>query len=109
MNMLAMVGLVFYAVGISASRSFWRLFAPLYAMMLAAQLGSWLPPFTIATSRMVGVSENSTWAAAGIVAVSMPLLAMSLYTTIACFRLGDWIGPTRRPIGERQSQLSLPF
>ena len=109
MNMLAMVGLAFYAFRLNSSRSFWRLFAPAYAIMLAAQLGSWLPSFTIATARMVGVSDHSTWAAAGIVAVSMPLLAMTLYTAIACFRLGDWIGPTRRPVAARQRQLSLPL
>jgi hypothetical protein len=34
---------------------------------------------------------------------------MAVFTAIALFRLGDWIGPTRRPVGERQNQLSLPF
>ena len=34
---------------------------------------------------------------------------MTVYSIIALFRLGDWIGPTRSPVGARQQQLSLPF
>jgi hypothetical protein len=39
----------------------------------------------------------------------LPIAAMAVFTMIALFRLGDWIGPTRRPIGARPQQLSLPI
>jgi hypothetical protein len=109
MNLLAVVGLAFYALRVRASRAFWRVFAPVYAIMVAAQFGSWLPPFTVAVARIMRAAANTPFVAAGVVAATLPLLAMSLFTMIACFRLGDWIGPTRRPVGVRGKQLSLPI
>ena len=108
-NVTAVIGLALYAFNLKATCGFWRLYAPIYAIIIVAQFGLWLPPFTIATARMMSVGGGNAWAVAGILAVTLPLMAMSLYSIIALFRLGDWIGPTRRPVGARQQQLSLPL
>ena len=108
-NFVAVTGLALYALGRTETRSFWRLYAPTYAFIIAFQFGIWMPTFVRATSEVVRADGMNFIIAAGMVTVTLPILATTVYSIVALFRLGDWIGPTRRPVGERQQQLRLPF
>ena len=108
-NVIAVTGLALYAFRLTATRAFWRIYAPVYAIIIAAQFGIWLPPFVQATIRVMSYDGMNFLTGAGMVAVTVPILAMTAYSIIALFRLGDWIGPTRRPVGQRPQQLSLPL
>jgi hypothetical protein len=108
-NTTAVVGLTLYAFRWARGRAFWRYYAPLYALVVVWQLGHGLIYFTRALVGIVKLGTDVPLLLAGAFAVSFPLIAMAVFTAIALFRLGDWIGPTRRPVGERQNQLSLPF
>jgi hypothetical protein len=108
-NLIAVIGLAFYAFQIRQTKAFWRLYAPAYAIVIAAQFGLWMPSFVLATIRIMSSNGTNFLTGAGMVAVTLPILAMTTYSIIALFRLGDWIGPTRGPAGMRQPQLNLPF
>jgi hypothetical protein len=108
-NATAVLGLTFYAFRWTASRAFWRLFAPLYALFLAAQIGATLVPFTRVIAGLAALGKDAPLVILGAIVVLLPVTAMAVFTVIALFRLGDWIGPTRRPLGVRPQQLSLPI
>ena len=108
-NLVAVAGIALYALRRTETREFWRLYAPTYAFIIALQLGIWMPQFIRATSRVMSADGMNFIIGAGMVAVTLPILATTAYSIIALFRLGDWIGPTRRPVGARQKQLSLPL
>jgi hypothetical protein len=108
-NVTAVTGLALYAFQLTGTRAFWRVYAPIYAIIIAAQFGVWMPLFILATAQLMNLQGLSFLSRIGVVAVTLPLLAMTMYCLIALFRLGDWIGPTRRPVGQRPQQLSLPI
>ncbi|MFL6727673.1 MAG: hypothetical protein ACJ8FS_14330 [Sphingomicrobium sp.] len=108
-NVTAVLGLTFYAFRMTASRSFWRVYAPLYATIMAAELGYSLMALTRVIRAIARVGGDTPLVALGAVTVGLPIMAMAVFTLIALLRLGDWIGPTRRPIGTRPGQLSLPI
>jgi hypothetical protein len=108
-NVTAVLGLTFYAFRCTAAAPFWRLFAPAYALFVAAEFGRWLPPFTRVVAAMFRRGGDNSLALVGAVTVTLPLLAMTVFSLIALFRLGDWIGPSRRPVGVRPAQLQLPI
>lgn len=108
-NAVAVLGLVFYAFRCNTSRRFWRLYAPFYAMVLAALIGTSLIPLARVLLAMVALGKATPLVALGALAATVPIWAMVVFTLVALFRLGDWIGPTRRPVGARQQQLSLPL
>jgi len=108
-NVTAALGLVFYAFGYTRSRAFWRLFAPLYALFLAGEVGGSFVGLTQVVTSLLALGKNGPMVILGGIVVLLPIMAMALFTMIALFRLGDWIGPTRRPVGLQQQQLSLPI
>ena len=108
-NVTAVLGLIFYAFRYHRTRAFWRLFAPLYALFLAAQVGGSFVAMTRVVTALLALGKDAPLVVLGGMVVLLPIMAMAVYTTIALFRLGDWIGPTRRPIGVRPQQLSLPI
>lgn len=108
-NVTAVLGLIFYALRYNRTRAFWRLFAPLYAMFLAAEVGGSFVSLTRVVTGLVALGKDAPLVVLGGMVVLLPIMAMAVFTLIALFRLGDWIGPTRRPVGERQLQLSLPL
>jgi hypothetical protein len=108
-NATAILGLSFYAFRMTGTRRFWRLYAPLYAAFIVVQLGSSLVLFSRVMMALLAVGDNAPLMLVGAVTVVLPITAMTVFTLIALFRLGDWIGPTRRPIGLRPQQLSLPI
>ena len=108
-NVTAVLGLIFYALRYNRTRAFWRLCAPLYAMFLAAEVGGSFVSLTRVVTGLVALGKDAPLVVLGGMVVLLPIMAMAVFTLIALFRLGDWIGPTRRPIGERQLQLSLPL
>lgn len=87
------------------SSGFWRVFAPFFALVTAASVGFAIPPIIVVASLLSG----SVMGVLGmLIGLGLPA-AIVTYTIIALLRLGDWIGPTRRPVGERPPQLSLPL
>jgi len=108
-NVTAVLGLTFYALRYDRSRPFWRLFAPLYAMFLAAQFGASFVALTRVVTGLMALGKDAPLVILGGIVVLLPMMAMAVFTVIALFRLGDWIGPTRRPVGVREQQLSLPI
>lgn len=108
-NAIAILGLTFYAFRWDGSRGFWRLYAPIYAMVLAALIGTSLIPLMRVLVAMVALGKATPLVALGALTATVPIWAMVVFTLVALFRLGDWIGPTRRPVGVRQQQLSLPL
>jgi|SRR3954447_13698628 hypothetical protein len=108
-NGTAVIGVVFYTLGITGSRPFWRVYAPLFAMVLAAQFGSGVVSLTRVVARLMVLGKDAPLVILAGVVVLLPMVAMATFTALALFRLGDWIGPTRRPVGLRLKQLSLPI
>ena len=108
-NATAVAGLTLYAFRWNRGLAFWRVYAPLYALLLTWQLGGGLVYFTRALIGILRLGQDVPLLFAGAFAVTFPLIAMAVFTAIALFRLGDWTGPTRQPVGARQQQLSLPF
>ena len=108
-NITAVLGLTFYALRYNRSRGFWRLFAPLYAMFLSAQVGASFVSLTRVVTGLLVLGKDAPLVILGGMVVLLPMIAMAVFTVIALFRLGDWIGPTRRPVGVRPQQLSLPI
>jgi hypothetical protein len=108
-NVTAALGLVFYAFRYNRSRAFWRLFAPLYALFVAGEVGGSFVALTQIVTGLIALGKDAPLAVLGGMVVMLPIAAMAVFTMIALFRLGDWIGPTRRPIGARPQQLSLPI
>jgi len=108
-NVTAVTGLTCYAFRFSVFPNFWRIFAPAYALIIAAQFGKWLPAFSRVMSFMFQRASSTPLSIVGALALTVPILAMTMYTIVALLRLGDWIGPTRRPVGLRPTQLSLPI
>ncbi|MEA3059834.1 MAG: hypothetical protein QOE50_1246 [Sphingomonadales bacterium] len=108
-NVTAVLGLTFYAFRYNHTRGFWRLFAPLYAMFLAAQVGGSFVALTRVVTGLIALGKDAPLVILGGIVVLLPIMAMAVFTVIALFRLGDWIGPTRRPVGASPQQLSLPI
>jgi hypothetical protein len=108
-NVIAVLGLTLYAFRMTAGRGFWRIYAPVYAMIVAAELGYSVMALTRVIVAMMRLGRETPLLAIGAVTVGLPIMAMAVFTLIALFRLGDWTGPSRRPIGERPKQLSFPI
>ena len=108
-NVTAVLGLIFYSLRYNRTRAFWRLFAPLYAMFLAGQVGGSFVALTRVVTGLMALGKDAPLVILGGIVVLLPIMAMAVFTVIALFRLGDWIGPTRRPVGVRPQQLSLPI
>ena len=108
-NSIAVLGIAFYALRLNGARAFWRFYAPLYALIVAAELAYSLIALSRVIELMSRAGAQTPLVAVGAVTVVLPIMAMAVFTLIALLRLGEWIGPTRRPIGARQPQLNLPF
>lgn len=110
-NLTAVVGLTAYAFDFASLRrpNFWRMFTPFYAAFMALLLGQSFPILLRVVAFMLAYGGNSPLVAIGALAVLIPIAAMLVFTFIALLRLGDWIGPTRRPLGQTPAQLSLPI
>jgi hypothetical protein len=108
-NSIAVLGIALYALRMNGSRAFWRVYAPLYTLIVAAELGY----SAIALSRLLfamwRAGPDTPLVALGAVTVGLPIIAMAVFTLIALLRLGDWIGPTKRPLGLPGAQLPLPL
>jgi hypothetical protein len=108
-NATAVLGVTFYALRYTRTRAFWRLFAPLYALFLAGEVGVSFVSLTRVVAGLLALGKDAPLVILGGMVVLLPIMAMAVFTIIALFRLGDWIGPTRRPVGVRPQQLSLPI
>lgn len=106
-NLIAVLGLTFYVFRLNSSRGFWRLYAPVYAMVIAWQVGALVIRFTQLATILFARGQDPVVVLGPAFLVAVPITAMAAYTLAALFRLGDWIGPTRRPVGVRTQQLSL--
>jgi hypothetical protein len=104
-NVVSLAGLCQYAIGWRSERTtlLWRSFAP--AMMLV---------FTVATAFILVPAANvltfaldAPLSAVAVVLILAFTLANMSFIAIAVLRLGDYIGPTRRPLGQKPAQLSL--
>src|SRR5215213_6327801 len=88
LNLTAVLGLALYALRRTGTSNFWRVFAPIYALVLVGQIANAF----IMISRLViakgAFGENGAWVIAAGVFVLLPMLAMTTFTTIALFRLG---------------------
>ncbi len=72
-------------------------------------LGSTILPFSRVLFGLLALGKDAPLLLAGALLVVLPMAAMLVFTTVALLRLGDWTGPTRRPVGLRPAQLSLPI
>src|SRR5438046_10651287 len=89
-NATAVLGLLFYAFRLNSSRAFWRIYAPLYAMIVAAQLGFSLVPLSPTMVALLAMSKGATLVIAAALTAILPLFVMALFTLIALLRVGDW-------------------
>lgn len=108
-NAVAVLGLVLYAFRRNDTRNFWRLFAPVYAAVMAAELGYSATLLGHVLRSMARVGGDTPLVFIGAITIALPIAAMAIFTLIALLRLGDWIGPTRRPFGAVRQQLELPL
>ena len=110
-NLTAIIGLTAYAFGFAFLRrpNFWRIFTPCYGAFMALLIGHSIPAFLRVVTLMAVYGGNTPLVAIGALTVLIPIAAMLVFTFIALLRLGDWIGPTRRALGETPAQLSLPI
>ena len=110
-NLTAVVGLTAYAfdVGVLHRTAFWRLFTPIYGAFMALLIGYSVPSLVKVVALMLVYGGNTPLVAIGALAALIPIAAMLAFTFIALLRLGDWIGPTRRALGQTPAQLNLPI
>lgn len=106
-NSIAVLGIALYALRMNGSRAFWRVFAPVYGLIVAAELAYSVVALSRVLIAMWRVGPDTPLIAIGAVTVGLPIMAMAVFTLIALLRLGDWIGPTRRAVWARQEQLTL--
>ena len=108
-NSIAVLGIVLYALRMNGSRAFWRVYGPLYTLIVAAELGYSLIALSRVLVAMWRSGPDTPLMAIGAVTVGLPIMAMAVFTLIALLRLGDWIGPSKRPLRLRGTQLALPL
>src|SRR3954454_8980378 len=58
-NVTAVLGLIFYAFRYDRTRAFWRLFAPLYALFLAAQVGGSFVALTRVVAGLMALGKDA--------------------------------------------------
>jgi hypothetical protein len=104
--LVAVAGIIAYAFGrqVFATR-FWRLFAPVFCLVTAAQIGAAMP--TIAW--LLYGASGSLPIVLGLLIAFAPVVAMALLTCLALLRQGQLLGPERRPWGRPPEQLALPL
>lgn len=106
-NAIAVLGIVFYTLRMNGARAFWRMYAPFYALIVGCELAYSLFMLTKVLLLMANAGGQTPLVAIGAVTVALPIMAMAVFTLIALLRLGDWIGPTKRPLRGAQLALAL--
>jgi len=106
-NSIAVLGIALYALRMNGSRAFWRVYAPLYGLIVAAELAYSVVALSYVLMAMWRAGPDTPLVAIGAVTVGLPIMAMAVFTLIALLRLGDWTGPTKRPLRLRGTQLAL--
>lgn len=104
-NVLSVAGLCQYAVRWRSPRTtcFWRIFAPAMLLTYTVMIAHFLPP-TVAALR---ASIDAPLAILAVLLTLAIVVANTVLIAIAVLRLGDYLGPTRRPLGQKPAQLSL--
>jgi len=106
-NVVSVLGLCQYSVRWRSTRTtrFWRGFAPfmllVYTVMIARGFS--------ATAHLLGLLADAPLGLLGIFVMLAIVLGTVVMTALAVLRLGDYLGPTRRPLGQKPAQLSLSF
>jgi hypothetical protein len=104
-NVLSIAGLAQYAVRWRSPRAtrFWRCFGPImlltYTLMISRGLSAMV--------RLFGLLADAPLGMLGALLAFGILVANTVMIAIAVLRLGDHLGPTRRPLGQKPAQLSL--
>ena len=104
-NLVSVAGVCQYAVRWRSPRTmrFWRSFAPIMLLTYTFMIARGLP----ATARLLSLLGDAPLGLLGVLLIFGVVLASTIAISIAVLRLGDYLGPTRRPLGQRPAQLSL--
>jgi|GEM_PF-2747561 len=106
LNLVAVSGVVAYAFRQRLGPvGFWRAFAPFFCLVSAGEIGRVLPIIV----RLIALTQGSMVMVLGMLFVIVPVLAMAFFTCLALLRQAELLGPSRRPLGRKPDQLSLPL
>jgi len=107
LDLLSVAGLWQYAVRWRSPRTtrFWRVLAPIIAIAFTAMIARGYP----ALAKVLALLDDAPLQMLGVFAGLGLVLVPTAFTVLAVLRLGDYLGPTRRPLGEKPAQLSLSF
>jgi hypothetical protein len=106
-GVVSVAGLCQYAVRWRSARTtaFWRGFAPVMLVTWTILLARTFP----ATANVFALLGDAPVQMVGVLLVLGAVFVPTAFIAIAVLRLGDYLGPTRRPLGHRPAQLSLDF
>ena len=62
-----------------------------------------------ATANVLALSGNAPLRVFGVFLMLAIMLVPTAFMALAVLRLGDYLGPTRRPLGRKPAQLSFSF
>ena len=104
-SIVSVAGLCQYAVRWRSPRTatFWRGFAPVMLVTWTFLLSRTYP----ATAKVLALSSDAPLRMIGVILVLGVVIVPTAFIAIAVLRLGDYLGPTRRPLGRKPAQLSL--
>ena len=106
-NVVSVAGLCQYAVRWRSPRTtrFWRGFGPVMLLTFTVMIAQFLPP----TAQVLRTAADAPLAIVAVALMFGIVVANTALIAIAVLRLGDYLGPARRPLGRRPAQLSLSF
>ncbi|MDQ3143379.1 MAG: hypothetical protein M3Q57_00680 [Pseudomonadota bacterium] len=104
-SLVSVAGLCQYAVRWRSPRTttFWRGFAPVMLITWTILLARTYP----AAAKVLALSGDAPLRILGVLLVFGVVFVPTAFMAIAVLRLGDYLGPTRRPLGQKPAQLSL--
>ncbi|MCY7339471.1 MAG: hypothetical protein LH465_05900 [Sphingomonas bacterium] len=104
-NVLSLVGLCQFAVRWRSPRTtrFWRGFAPVLLITWTVMFARTYP----AAANVFALLEDAPIRLLGVLLALGLVIVPTVFTAVAMLRLGDYLGPTRRPLGQKPAQLSL--
>jgi hypothetical protein len=107
LGVLGVIGLCQYAVGWRSPRivRFWRLAAPVVVIAFTIMIARGFP----ATARLLVLLQDAPLQMIGLFFALALVIGPAAMIALALLRLGDYLGPTRRPLGQKPAQLSLSF
>jgi hypothetical protein len=106
-SLVSIAGLCQYAVRWRSPRTttFWRGFAPVMLITWTIVFARTYP----ATANVLALLHDAPMQMAGVFLALALMIVPTAFIALAVLRLGDYLGPTRHPLGRKPAQLSFSF